>query len=212
MLVYKFRTAEWGLKALSKKTIKISKWNELNDPFELAAGDLSEREDRKKYHQYKEKLSKNEGLISFCGGWNNPVIWSHYADNHRGLALGFDIPDDKLSKIIYIKKRLPKRFSEITKEELTLTKFHHWSYEDEFRLVVSLKNDDVVKDGDVYTLPFGHEITLKRVIIGCEYEKQKDENFTHSLLDNGIDIITARAAFKEFMIVRQKLKRLWKWL
>jgi hypothetical protein len=25
--------------------------------------------------------------------WHNPLLWSHYADRHRGMALGFDTDD-----------------------------------------------------------------------------------------------------------------------
>ncbi len=25
--------------------------------------------------------------------WSNPVIWAHYGDKHRGLCLGFEVPE-----------------------------------------------------------------------------------------------------------------------
>ena len=33
--------------------------------------------------------------------------WAHYADKHKELCLGFDIPDHSLAKVNYSEKRLP---------------------------------------------------------------------------------------------------------
>ncbi len=33
--------------------------------------------------------------------------WAHYADNHHGMCLGFDVNDDVLAKIRYSAERVP---------------------------------------------------------------------------------------------------------
>ena len=39
--------------------------------------------------------------------WHNPVQWTHYADRHKGLCLGFYVPDEYLVKINYCSTRQP---------------------------------------------------------------------------------------------------------
>ena len=34
-------------------------------------------------------------------------MWSHYADRHEGICLGFEIPKELLSKVSYQNDRLP---------------------------------------------------------------------------------------------------------
>jgi len=41
----------------------------------------------------KERLIGKLGLLCFSRNWHNPVLWSHYADKHRGICPGFDADD-----------------------------------------------------------------------------------------------------------------------
>ncbi len=41
--------------------------------------------------EYVQKRAFEEyGLISYCGSVESLLPWSHYADSHKGIALGFD--------------------------------------------------------------------------------------------------------------------------
>jgi hypothetical protein len=43
-------------------------------------------------------------MLCFSRDWHNPVQWSHYADKHRGICLGFDVPDSLLVPVQYTKE------------------------------------------------------------------------------------------------------------
>ncbi|WP_163332043.1 DUF2971 domain-containing protein, partial [Klebsiella aerogenes] len=81
---------------------------------------------------------------------NNPVQWSHYADRHRGVCLGFEV-SAQAHKVAYIAERLLARPSAMKSEgpeaeahvtEILTTKFEHWSYEEEYRLFLQLRERD----------------------------------------------------------------------
>ena len=31
-----------------------------------------------------------KGVLSLCGQWNEPLLWSHYADQHKGICIEYD--------------------------------------------------------------------------------------------------------------------------
>ena len=108
MRLYHFINAQYGLEDLRKQRLKIALIMELNDPFEFLGVDLSNSEFRQIMEGLKAYLSEIYGILCFSKSWDNPVQWSHYADGHKGLCLGFDIPDDLglLTKVKYAGKRL----------------------------------------------------------------------------------------------------------
>jgi hypothetical protein len=106
--VYKFYSQQWGLEAIKNKRLKVSTLDDLNDPFEFLAPSLRNPCNREALKRVKRNMNDWFGIISFSRKWQNPVLWSHYADSHKGIALGFDITGDNiLSEIKYCLKRLP---------------------------------------------------------------------------------------------------------
>jgi hypothetical protein len=86
MRVYKFLDADFGLKSLSEKRLKISTLRDLNDPFELLPYELSNRTNREVIRRYFAEMTARYGLLCFSAQWKDPVIWAHYSDKHRGFA------------------------------------------------------------------------------------------------------------------------------
>lgn len=89
------------------------------------------------------------GILSLAEKWNCPLMWSHYADHHRGLCIGYDMTDhacDELQPVDYHKARSVK-VSELIKwkversasteqtilETYFLAKAPQWRYEREWR-------------------------------------------------------------------------------
>jgi hypothetical protein len=103
MLVFHFINEEFGLEDLRKRRLKIATLNELNDPFEFLGVNLSGKSLRRAFKVMKDQLSVRYGLLCFSHNWHNPVQWSHYADKHRGLCLGFDIPEARL-ELLHIRE------------------------------------------------------------------------------------------------------------
>jgi hypothetical protein len=107
MRAYKFLDEHFALKSLCEKRLKISTLPDLNDPFELLPYEMTDRNRRRALRETRDELAKKRGILCFSADWRDPVIWAHYSDKHRGLCLGFEIPDEKRKQVKYVAKRLP---------------------------------------------------------------------------------------------------------
>lgn len=136
MKVYHLLNEEYGLKDLREKRLKISTILELNDPFEFLPISLSDKDDRRSIGIARKIMDKHLGLICFSRTWDNPVLWSHYADKHKGFALGFEVLEKDVREVTYVKKRL--KASDVGKKVKTLLthKYSDWEYENEVRMQI----------------------------------------------------------------------------
>jgi hypothetical protein len=92
------------------KRVKVSRFGQLNDPFELLAADLLDPSDQAALANFKDTLDKSTGMICFSSAWSTPLLWGHYADKHSGIVLGFDIPENLLAKVKYTANRTKIQF------------------------------------------------------------------------------------------------------
>src|ERR1017187_1787758 len=167
MLAYYFTTAEYGLKGIRERRLKIARIRELNDPFELLAPELSDKKKRAGLKKWKENQDRQYGLLCFCRSWHNPVLWGHYAEKHKGICLGFEVQPNKLKRVRYVTTRAPwpDQLDEAFTSDLISTKFVRWSYEEEYRLYLRLESNEA----DLYFENFGKKMVLKRVIVGSQF-------------------------------------------
>jgi hypothetical protein len=218
MRLYYFTTERFGLEAIRDERLKIARINELNDPFEFLSLALP-REERKVLQNFKQTLARLYGLLCLSRDWKHPLLWGHYADKHRGVALGFDVdssigfmPVEYLPERITLQQLGLKSLAEFTDAEmmkLLAMKFKAWSYEAEYRAFCRLEKKDPVSD--LYFFDFHSSFRLAEVIIG------ERSSITRGRLDevlgDRVQTITsfkARAAFKKFEVVENKLKRAWR--
>src|ERR1035441_3016297 len=89
--LYHFTSADHALDDLRNRRLKIAQFDDLNDPFELRSVDLSGAGHAAALDQFKAETARDYGLLCFSEEWNNILLWSHYADQHRGVCLGFDV-------------------------------------------------------------------------------------------------------------------------
>ena len=143
--------------------------------------------------------------------------WGHYADKHRGVCLGFDIPDALLTAVKYRRDRLQPDVAAIEGDPATAeqhmrqilaTKFWHWRYENEVRCFVGLDPDDC-ENGN-YFMPFSEQLALREVIVGYCAEVSRAE-LAAALGDACETVIQrkARLAFRSFRVVQQRRSSLW---
>ena len=208
MLVYHFINARFGLEALKQRRLKIARIMELNDPFEFLGVDLSGREFRKVIKATKAELSKTTAILCFCKTWKHPILWGHYADKHKGICLGFEVPRSVLEKINYVDRRFPRPdiLDEAFVRRLLFVKFAHWQYEQEYRAYVQL---DKKVDG-LYYAEFSEKLSLKRVIVGDQSKISRAE-ISQALgsLSKHVEVFKARAGFRSFDVVRNKNEAMW---
>ena len=99
-----------------------------------------------------KKLVSEQRVTCFSEDFDNMPMWAHYANNHNGVCLKFEYPDDQMSLFSYLAKvnyveKLPRlklpNFEDINPREedydfinqLLLTKQKKWEYENELRLI-----------------------------------------------------------------------------
>lgn len=88
------------------------------------------------------------GVLCLSSKFDSPLMWSHYATQHRGICIEYDmttVSDEKIHKVVYGGSRLI-RTSEIEhwlngnlnsdklKQVCLLTKSEEWRYESEWRI------------------------------------------------------------------------------
>ena len=99
--VYHLTPAEFAISDIESRRIKVARFSDLNDPFELMALNLRERHVRKVMRNFKREQNDHTGLLCFSADWTNPVLWSHYAAKHRGICLGFDLKRECTQHVQY---------------------------------------------------------------------------------------------------------------
>jgi hypothetical protein len=213
MRLYQFLRASHALDDLQRQRLKISRLHELNDPFELLAADLRDKAMRRAFEATRAGLVERFGVLCFSRGWRNPVMWSHYADRHRGVCLGFDVPTGKFSPMNYDAKRLPDVLPKLltgtaqAQENMMLrlltTKFRDWKYEDEVRVFSVL--DDVDPATGFYFSAFGDDLILRTVILGPRFEGRVGDvaDRCRGRYDS-VKIFRARLAFRTYNIVEMR--------
>jgi hypothetical protein len=210
MRLYYFTSAQLAISNIALKRIKISRFSDLNDPFELLAVNLSDRDSRKIFHKEREKVNETRGLICFSKEWKNPLMWGHYADKHNGIALGFEIPQKNVTPVIYdrnlSKVEIDAKTNNPTKsliEELLRIKFEDWAYEKEMRLFVSLEN--ITPEGSYYFEDFSDALNLREVILGpkCTIPIDRIRNLV-SGYKLKVEVIKSRIAFTRFEVLKNK--------
>lgn len=105
MKLYHFLSEKWALEALKKQRIKVSRYEDLNDPFELMAMSLEDKVSRKVMRETKSKINKVLRILCCSKSWKSPLLWGHYAEKHTGIALVLEVPDTSVKDITYAKNR-----------------------------------------------------------------------------------------------------------
>lgn len=181
---------------------------ELNDPFEFLAVDLSDQRFREVMEKTKPKISKTNGILCFCKTWTHPILWSHYADKHKGICLGFEVPPSAINEIDYVDQRLnkPDIPDEPLMKKLLLTKFKHWEYEQEYRAYLGLTDET----NGLYFADFSENLSLKSIIVGAQSEITRAEiSQTLGSLSKNVEVFKARAGFKSFEVERNENESMW---
>ncbi|MCG7923059.1 MAG: DUF2971 domain-containing protein [Candidatus Thiodiazotropha lotti] len=188
--------------------------NELNDPFELLAADLSNKKERQNFLAWKNEISKKIGFLCFSLNKRNPLLWSHYAQKHKGLALEFEVSDELVIPVRYRQTRQKLDLEAIRKEggfsaslaeRLGSTKYIDWEYEDEVRVPVDLT--DCINENRLLFRSFKEIIDLVKVHAGplCDISRSEVE----SQLPKGqrVTLHFTRTAFRSFTVVKQHRKK-----
>jgi hypothetical protein len=172
--------------------------SQLNDPAEGLYRDALRlvKQPSGTYHPAEAPLirpEKDARILSFAESPKHPLMWSHYADAHRGICIGFLRRKFRGVEPVRYPLRVPrvdpKRPQDKKWRTAFLTKRAAWNYEKEWRLL----DLNTEPEGPRYVeLPKG---TITRVIFG-ERTSDDDREWVFTWLDqSGIKAMTQCARF-----------------
>lgn len=217
MRVYHFVSTEHALSNIALRRIKIATFGDMNDPFELRGVNLKSAENRRGWDGFRNEIARRYGVICFSKVWSDPVMWSHYADRHRGLCLGFDVDDDLTVEVQYRANRFPQRrlaeavvsdaLGEALVKDVIRTKYDRWAYEQEIRILCSLEQPE---PSGLYFAPVGERVKLTEVIVGAASDCTRSSiRGALGTIHSDVEISNARLAFNGYYIVKQRDRSKW---
>jgi hypothetical protein len=209
MRVYHFLDSTFGLVNVRNRRLKVSLFDSVNDPFELLCHNLGDKELRRRMGLFKAHTAAGSGMICFSKSMNSPVQWAHYAERHKGICLGFEVPDQFLEEVRYVFERVDFRRGapwhavvDDRVKQFLLTKYDHWSYEQEVRMFGELKATD---NSGLFFQPFSENMVLKEIIVGfASTITRRDVDLALGDLIGTVTSFKVRPAFQEFKMVRNK--------
>lgn len=174
------------LQDLINGTLTVCRPIKLNDPYDtllLKWGEIARQNKSKKPHTSILCDSFNAYRIrSFCKlkdkngrlAVNNVLMWSHYADEHRGFCIeykfdkNFFVTEDRrtfrFKDIQYHNHEEPLNLdtSSINTNDALCAKLEDWAYENEARLITYMPDEK----GDFVPLSLGSSVQIKAVYFG----------------------------------------------
>ncbi len=207
-IVYQFSSYDIALEEIIlKQSLKFSNPVTFNDPFDCNENLLKINLDREKVAstfnslEYKvsrkqrremEKKLNNRNTISnilkkkkkeykiscFSKKYDEILMWSHYADKHNGICVGFDFPHEYPEKFILSTVKYLDKIKALDGETDTnkiilywlTTKSERWCYEEEVRAITKSKNKS-----DFEFVNYDMD-RIREIIFGCNVSQVKIEN------------------------------------
>lgn len=134
------------------------------------------------YKRVFQSMLAQTKICCFSKSKSNKLMWSHYADKHKGMVLEYDISFDlnlfgSVIPVIYHKKSPEINFME-QRDKSILTvlknKSDEWSYEQEVRLI----NDNPAGAPNKVLI---NPQSLRSVIFGCKTSNEDKEKIKMAL-------------------------------
>lgn len=164
--VFKYLSVSSGAKSILDQTIRYSRPQDLNDPFEcLPRYDRAEvvslveeqTNDPKQRDKCVESIMNRDfvdffkrmndfGVTSFSTSSTTILMWSHYAEQHKGLCIEYDSSKiGSLAKVQYAStpERILCSVKNVSKQAVVsamMTKGGEWAYEKEVRRFEVISN------------------------------------------------------------------------
>jgi len=142
-------------------------------------------------NQFLESANHIRGIFSLTKTKRNLLMWSHYASEHKGIAIGFDTShpffSNNLHSVNYTNERIALsavkgriRVNGHLQEEFSnndigafLRKPICWQYEKEVRMIKYLSEyDEIKKDMHFFKVP---PIAIKQLILGAQISNENYE-------------------------------------
>jgi hypothetical protein len=148
-------------------------------------------------------------ICSFSSAWEPILLWSHYADSHKGICIVFDADDednfgtalkvnysDDYPTVDYF-DRDPNTLLSLT----ALTKAKAWEYEQEFRLITKHPPLDVQLPVDNHLWFFPRKLLIE-VILGSRIDVANEKAIRNlvSVYEKPIKISRALPIYNKYSL------------
>ena len=130
-------------------------------------------------------------IVSLSRVWNSTLMWSHYADSHKGVVLSIEIYEPTLEAhpMNYVSRLAsPNTWEPIERARaLLLQKHEFWSYEKEYRVIIKNKSYVSVKIKEI-TLGLEVDRRLHNLVIDFAHTVDPELPVT-KILKRGLDVV-----------------------
>lgn len=169
---------------LENNRLYLNDGKTLNDPFDLAFTNRKTRE-----------LTRMEGLRILCltNSYRKKLMWSYYADGHKGVCLTVSIPSNLVYPVCYTTRRLfddtdeleilnnsiiwrkrslikPWEIIDQTKRRAYI-KDKKWEHENEYRIVFNENEPGLITVGDKKFM----SVKFKNVYLGVKFDDKSEK-------------------------------------
>lgn len=167
-----------------------------------------------------EHINSSIGILSLSERWDNPLMWAHYTDSHKGFCVGFDSNSDFFQKNNNHENDLKKWFvpvkydnnrAEIPTEsgyfisyDVLFTKSPDWEYEKEVRLLLLLEYAEKKFPGnpyDIFLYRVPHKI-IKEVLVGINTSEQDLVTIKEFCIGKNIPLFKCKISDFKFQVER----------
>ncbi len=202
--LYSFRPYnEYSLSDLINREITLVHPSSFNDPFDTLVMHWKEQLEhrcaekthvapyKKSFDYYRiRSFSEDKGRNK---AYKNILMWSHYADNHRGFCVKYSFAESFVNNedmALFFRPVIYKNSSEkvnvdidsIDSDLAYCTKNHSWKYENEIRLIGYLPNTN-----SFYSpIPMGRFCKIEAIYFGVSASKQNIETIKQILKDENV--------------------------
>lgn len=208
-IYYHYLSSKDAIYDLKKERIKVSTLGTLNDPFELMPYRKYKFRERQPYNKAFKEISKKWGILCFSHDWSETLLWSHYANKHTGIAIGFEILQDEVLKVYYnhdpIREQIKLTNYSNTNEKLFLglakVKYKKWEYENEYRILVKLEDCLSPTADGLRFIEFENRLKVKEIVLGCKFDHEKEkENIIKLAIRLDAEVIPTRPGWEDYKI------------
>ncbi|NEK38217.1 DUF2971 domain-containing protein [Rhizobium leguminosarum] len=156
---------------------------EMDDPTVFLLRSYVERELLRQY---------DKGIVSMSERWESPLMWSHYGDQHRGICVGYSVPNDAVEsvrKVAYGGGRLVNAslvaamLSDDVEAQrnvdnlVLLRKAQDWSYESEWRLIGNRGSQDSPLEMEEIVFGMRCDLAVKFAVVKALEGRQRAVSF-----------------------------------
>lgn len=192
---------EYSLSDLINNEISVSSPRVMNDPYDtllLKWGEfIRETHKGKKHVDALTQSFEPYRIRSFCrlkdkqgnDTISKVLMWSHYADNHKGFCLKYNFSKDfirtegrftsRFRDILYHKSGAPfdLNLDSLDTDKALCTKLNDWEYENEVRLITYAPD----KKEEFLSIPMDEKSTIEAVYFGYRCPDKKIQTIKNAL-------------------------------